>query len=299
MPPNTRYQIIPQLRDNLTRSNTITIPTTCPVCGGKTKVAKDNDSEILICTNSDCPGKLLRKLKSAAGKVALNIDGFSEATIQKFISLGWLNSIRDIYHLSEYKTEMYKLEGFGKKSVDKLLNAIEDSRNITFDRFLCAQSIPLIGNTVSKQLSKFCDDDFNVFVKYMTEKGASAFSSIDGIGDEMVKSLSNWWNDNSLEFVDFGIEEMSFIKKESTQTFGANLTGKVFVITGSLSHFKNRDEMKEKIESLGGKVSGSISAKTEALINNDIESTSSKNKKAKSLNIPIISEEEFTTKYLQ
>lgn len=292
-------QIIPQLRDNFTKSNTIAIPTTCPICGGETKIVKDNDSEVLICTNPNCPGKLLGRLKSAASKNALNIDGFSEATIQKFISLGWLKSIRDIYHLSEHKAEMYKLEGFGRKSVDKLIKAIEDSRNIKFSSFLYAQSIPLIGYTVSKQISKFCNDDFDTFVKYMIENGAYVFSSIDGIGDEMVKSLRNWWDVNCFEFTNFGIEEMHFIKKEDVQITGSDLSGKTFVITGSLTLFKNRDEMKEKIESLGGKVSGSVSAKTTALINNDVNSTSSKNTKAKSLNIPILSEEDFINKYLK
>lgn len=290
-------EVIPKVHDSIDKSGNITIPTTCPVCGGETKIVKDNDSEVLICTNPDCLGKLLGKLKSAVGKAALNIDGFSEATIQKFINLGWLKSIKDIYHLSEHLSEMYKLEGFGKKSVDKLLKSIEDSRNTDLIRYIYAQSIPLIGHTASKAISKFCNGDFDTFVKYMIEN-PSVFSKIDGIGSEMIKSLRKWWNDNCSEFVDFGINEMHFIKKETSNISGSDLTGKSFVITGSLVQFKNRDELKEKIESLGGKVSGSISAKTEALINNDIESTSSKNKKAKSLNIPIISEEEFITKYL-
>ena len=291
-------QIIPQLRENLTKSNTVTIPSTCPICGSPTKIVKDNDSEVLMCTNDNCEGKLLGKISHASTKNALNIDGFSEATIQKFINLGWLKSIRDIYHLSEHLSEMYKLEGFGKKSVDKLLKSIEDSRNTDLIRYIYAQSIPLIGHTASKAISKFCNGDFDTFVKYMIEN-PSVFSEIDGIGSEMIKSLRKWWNDNGSDFVDFGINEMHFIKKETSNISGSDLTGKSFVITGSLVQFKNRDELKEKIESLGGKVSGSISAKTEALINNDIESTSSKNKKAKSLNIPIISEEEFITKYLQ
>lgn len=291
-------QIIPQLRENLTKSNTVTIPSTCPICGSPTKIVKDNDSEVLMCTNDNCEGKLLGKISHASTKNALNIDGFSEATIQKFINLGWLKSIRDIYHLSEHLSEMYKLEGFGKKSVDKLLKSIEDSRNTDLIRYIYAQSIPLIGHTASKAISKFCNGDFDTFVKYMIEN-PSVFSEIDDIGSERIKSLRKWWNDNCSEFVDFGINEMHFIKKETSNLSGSDLTGKSFVITGSLVQFKNRDVLKEKIESLGGKVSGSISAKTEALINNDIESTSSKNKKAKSLNIPIISEEEFITKYLQ
>ena len=290
-------QIIPQLRENLTKTNTVTIPSTCPICGSPTKIVKDNDSEVLMCTNDNCEGKLLGKISHASTKNALNIDGFSEATIQKFINLGWLKSIRDIYHLSEHLSDMYKLEGFGKKSVDKLLKSIEDSRNTDLIRYIYAQSIPLIGHTASKAISKFCNGDFDTFVKYMIEN-LSVFSKIDGIGSEMIKSLRKWWNDNCSEFVDFGINEMHFIKKETSNISGSDLTGKSFVITGSLVQFKNRDELKEKIESLGGKVSSSISAKTEALINNDIESTSSKNKKAKSLNIPIISEEEFITKYL-
>lgn len=296
--------IIPQLdwgetfNENIDMSNILTIPSTCPICGSPTKIVKDNDSEVLMCTNDNCEGKLLGKISHASTKNALNIDGFSEATIQKFINLGWLKSIKDIYHLSEHLSEMYKLEGFGKKSVDKLLKSIEDSRNTDLIRYIYAQSIPLIGHTASKAISKICNGDFDTFVKYMIEN-PSVFSKIDGIGSEMIKSLRKWWNDNGSDFVDFGINEMHFIKKETSNISGSDLTGKSFVITGSLIQFKKRDELKEKIESLGGKVSGSISAKTEALINNDIESTSSKNKKAKSLNIPIISEEEFITKYLQ
>lgn len=197
-------QIIPQLRENLTKSNTVTIPSTCPICGSPTKIVKDNDSEVLMCTNDNCEGKLLGKISHASTKNALNIDGFSEATIQKFINLGWLKSIRDIYHLSEHLSEMYKLEGFGKKSVDKLLKSIEDSRNTDLIRYIYAQSIPLIGHTASKAISKFCNGDFDTFVKYMIEN-PSVFSEIDGIGSEMIKSLRKWWNDNCSEFVDFGI----------------------------------------------------------------------------------------------
>lgn len=296
--------IIPQIRwgdkcdDSISYNDIITIPDKCPICGGETKIVKENDSEVLICTNPDCNGKLLGKISHASTKNALNIDGFSEATIQKFINLGWLKSIRDIYHLSEHLSDMYKLEGFGKKSVNKLLKSIEDSRNTDLIRYIYAQSIPLIGHTASKAISKFCNGDFDTFVKYMIEN-PSVFSKIDDIGSERIKSLRKWWDDNCSEFVDFGINEMHFIKKETSNISSSDLTGKSFVITGSLVQFKNRDELKEKIESFGGKVSGSISAKTEALINNDIESTSSKNKKAKSLNIPIISEEKFITKYLQ
>lgn len=289
-------QIIPQLRENLTRSNTVTIPSTCPICGEPTKIVKDNDSEVLMCTNDNCAGKLLGKLCHAVSKNSLNIDGLSEATIQKFIDLDWLKSIRDIYYLHLHKMDMYKLEGFGRKSVDKLLSSIEDSRNTDLVRYIYAQSIPLIGHTASKAISKMCDGDLNTFIEHMS-KGAKAFGKIDGIGSEMVKSLRKWWNINYLDFVDTATV-FTFKKKETVNVSGIDLTGKIFVITGSLTQFKNRDEMKEKIESLGGKVSGSVSAKTTALINNDIESTSSKNKKAKQLNVPIITENMFMENYL-
>lgn len=295
--------IIPQLdwgetfNENIDMSNILTIPSTCPICGKPTKIVKDNNSEVLMCTNDNCAGKLLGKLCHAVSKNSLNIEGLSEATIQKFIDLGWLKSIRDIYYLHLHKMDMYKLEGFGRKSVDKLLSSIEDSRNSDLVRYIYAQSIPLIGHTASKAISKMCDGDLNTFIEYMS-KGAKAFGKIDGVGSEMVKSLSKWWDINYLEFVDTSTV-FTFKKKETVNVSGLDLTGKVFVITGSLTQFKNRDEMKERIESLGGKVSGSVSAKTTALINNDIESTSSKNKKAKQLNVPIITESMFIEEYLQ
>lgn len=288
--------VIPKVHDSIDKSGNFTIPSTCPICGKPTKIVKDNNSEVLMCTNDNCAGKLLGKLCHAVSKNALNIEGLSEATIQKFIDLGWLKSIRDIYYLHLHKMDMYKLEGFGRKSVDKLLSSIEDSRNSDLVRYIYAQSIPLIGHTASKAISKMCDGDLNTFIEYMS-KGAKAFGKIDGVGSEMVKSLSKWWDINYLEFVDTSTV-FTFKKKETVNVSGLDLTGKVFVITGSLTQFRNRDEMKERIESLGGKVSGSVSAKTIALINNDIESTSSKNKKAKSLGIPILTENMFIEEYL-
>lgn len=292
-------KVIPKVHDSIDKSGNFTIPSTCPICGHPTKIVKQNDSEVLMCTNDNCSGKLLGKLCHAVSKNALNIDNLSEATIQKFINLGWLTSIRDIYHLTNHENQMKTLEGFGKKSVDKLLKAIEDSRNTDLVRYLYAQSIPLIGHTASKAISKVCDGDFDLFVKRMSGiDGKYDFSMIDGFGSEMVKSLKNWWNTNCHEFVSIGVEEFTFKKKENVVTTGSDLSGKTFVITGSLEHYKNRDELKEVIESLGGKVSGSVSAKTTALINNDIESSSSKNKKAKSLNIPILTENMFMEEYL-
>lgn len=289
--------VIPKVHDSIDKSGNFTIPSTCPICGEPTKIVKDNDSEVLMCTNDNCAGKLLGKLCHSVSKNALNIEGLSEATIQKFIDLGWLKSIRDIYYLYLHKIDMYKLEGFGRKSVNKLLSSIEDSRNTDLVRYIYAQSIPLIGHTASKAISKMCDGDLNTFIEHMS-KGAKEFGKIDGIGSEMIKSLKKWWDINYLEFVD-AATVFTFKKKEPVNISGTDLTGKVFVITGSLTQFRNRDEMKERIESLGGKVSGSVSAKTTALINNDIESTSSKNKKAKQLNVPILTENMFMEKYLQ
>lgn len=289
--------VIPKVHDSIDKSGNFTIPSTCPICGEPTKIVKDNDSEVLMCTNDNCAGKLLGKLCHSVSKNALNIDGLSEATIQKFIDLGWLKSIRDIYYLHLHKMDMYKLDGFGRKSVDKLLSSIEDSRNTDLVRYIYAQSIPLIGHTASKAISKMCDGGLNTFIEHMS-KGANAFGKIDGIGSEMIKSLRKWWDVNCLEFVDTATI-FTFKKKEPVNISGSDLTGKVFVITGSLTQFRNRDEMKERIESLGGKVSGSVSAKTTALINNDIESTSNKNRKAKSLNVPILTENMFVEKYLR
>lgn len=283
-------QIIPQLRDNLTKSNTCVVPDKCPICGKPTKIVKQNDSEVLYCTNDDCPGKLLGKLSHAASKNALNIDGLSEATIQKFIDLGWLTKIKDIYNLEIHKKEMSKLEGFGSKSVNKLLTAIENSRNTNLTRFLYAQSIPLIGHTASKDIAKYSNNSLDQF-RMIVDMDDKPFIKLSGFGEEMSKSIKKWWNTHHEEFCNLA-QEFHF-EEEVVANNSDTLNNKVFVITGSVHHFANRDALKNKIESLGGKVSGSVSAKTSYLINNDNTSKSSKNVKAIQLNIPIITEDEF------
>ena len=271
----------------------INIPDKCPICGQPTKIVKDNNSEVLYCTNENCQGRLLGKLTHAVSRNALNIDGLSEATIEKFINLGWLNSIKDIYNLSEHKDEMKKLDGFGSKSVDKLLNSIEKSRNTNLQRFLYSLSIPLLGNSASKDIAEFCGNNFNSFVGALTEGGKDAFTSINGIGEALGKSIINYWNKHSEEIMDLA-QKFTFSKDEKIEKVeNDKINGKVFVVTGSVNHYKNRNELKTDIEKNGGKVSGSISSKTSYLINNDIDSNSSKNKKAKELNIPIITEEQF------
>lgn len=267
------------------------IPLICPICGAPTKIVKDNDSEILICTNDDCKGKLLSKLAHAVSKNALNIDGLSEATIQKFIDLGWLNSIKDIYHLSDHENEIKTLEGFGKKSVEKLLSSIEKSRNTNLEHFLYSLSIPMIGKSVSKMIAEAVDYDVQEFASVMYDKGAKFFRYLPGIGVTIIDSLQIYWNKNESEFMSLTFE-LHFDKKKN-KISNNSLDDKMFVITGSLNHYSNRDALKTDIEAHGGKVVGSISSKTNYLINNDINSTSSKNQKAKSLGIPIISEEQF------
>lgn len=286
-------KVIPKVHDSIDKSNNFTIPDKCPICGGRTEIVKENDSEVLMCMNDDCQGKLLGKLSHAVSRNALNVDNLSEATLEKFISLGWLNSIKSIYHLSDYKGKMYSLEGFGKKSVDKLLESIERSRETTLDRFIYALSVPMIGKSASKDIAKHFKYNFDEFYHcFSCGYGYFWNLKVDGIGVVASNNIQKF----AITYMDKVFElskEFTFkIPSESNNTQNT-LQGKTFVITGSLEKYSNRDELKSVIESYGGKVSGSVSAKTFALINNDIESSSSKNKKAKSLGVQIINEEQF------
>lgn len=293
--------IIPQVKRNVSSDERmalgiepdyITYPSYCPVCGGLTKLETENNSTVLICTNDNCKGKLLGKLTHFVSKNAMNVENLSEATLEKFIELGWLTCFDDIYRLKDYSSEMMQLEGFGEKSVKKLLNSIEKSRNTTLERFIYSMSVPLIGRSASKDIAKACaNGDLNQFKMIVDLEAENAFIGLNGFGKEMSKSLNSWWHDNKDMFNRVS-KYLNFEKVENTVSSN-NLAGKVFCITGSLNHFVNRDEAKEKIEQAGGKVSGSVSAKTSYLVNNDVASTSGKNKKAKELNIPIISEEEL------
>ena len=289
--------IIPQIRwaeqDNEYTKIYIDIPHMCPICGQPTRITKDNNSEILVCTNDNCKGKLLGKLSHAVSRDSLNVDGLSEATIEKFINLGWLNSIRDIYYLSDHEKQLKSLDGFGKKSVDKLLASIQKSRKTSLERFLYSLSIPLLGKSASMMIADSVDYDFEVFIDEMTMKGAKYFRYLPGIGDSLINSLNTYWKSHCSEILqlanEFTFETQNSIMSETTN----ELENKTFVITGSVNHYQNREALKADIEAHGGKVVGSISSKVNYLINNDINSTSSKNQKAKSLGIPIISEDEF------
>lgn len=287
--------IIPQIEyaekmDCVTVEESIQIPNICPICGSKTEIIKDNDTEILVCTNPDCKGKLLGKLSHFVSKNAINIDGLSEQTLQKFIDLGWLNSFKDIYNLSEHKKEIYRIDGFGRKSVDKLLESIEKSRNTTLDRFVYGLCIPLIGRTASKEIAKeFGSGNVTGFYDAWSDYD---FSQLEDFGNTMNQSMHDFYSHN-YNWISELIDEFKFEVSEKSSKTNLSIYGKTFVVTGSLVFYKNRDELVNIIEQSGGKVSGSVSAKTSYLINNDITSNSGKNRKAKELGIPIISESEF------
>lgn len=285
--------VIPKVHDSIDKSGNFNIPDKCPICGQPTRIIKENDSEVLMCENPDCKGKLLGRLVHAASRNALDIENLSESTIEKFINLGWLNSIKDIYYLPAHENEMKTMDGFGKKSVEKLLNSIEESRNTNLQRFLYSLSIPLLGKSASMMIAEAVDYNFDTFIDEMTIKGAEYFRYLPGVGETLINSLNNYWKNHHLDILqlanEFTFETPKLVLDEIPKT----LQGKTFVVTGSVNHYKNRDELKADIVTHGGTVVGSVSSKTSYLINNDINSTSSKNQKAKSLNIPIISEEEF------
>ena len=288
--------IIPQIADNLTRSNTITFPDVCPICGGLTKIVKDNDTKVLMCSNEDCQGKLLGKLCNAVSKNALDIDGLSEATLEYMIEELEVKSIKDLYRIPFYK-EVYQkwvaTPGFGKKSVDKIREAIEKSRTTTAERFICAQSIPLIGRTVSKDIAKFCNGDIEKFCEIMSTGKAKQFTKIEGFGQAMYESLVSWMNKHWIEFLALKQEFNFIVETTHNKNNGKSLNNATFCITGSLERFKNRDALISDIEEHGGKYVSSVTSKTNYLINNDVNSSSSKNTKAKQVGCKIISEQDY------
>lgn len=285
--------VIPKVHDNLTRSNTWKLPDKCPCCGGDVEVHNENGSKTLHCVNPDCRAKLVAQLTHFVSKHAINIDGLSEQTIQKFVDLGWIKSFQDIMNLHNHAKEMMKLEGFGKQSVNNLMAAIDKAKHTTLERFLYSLSVHLIGRSASKDIAKVCHGDETIFISMIKSNDLyKLVNKIDGFGDIMYQSLFNYCKLHLS-----GIEELTtyftFEKENNTVDKKVDLSNKNFVITGSLNHYKNRDELVGVIESLGGKVSGSVSTKTSYLINNNIDSTSSKNVKARKLGIPIITEEDF------
>lgn len=285
-------QIIPQIRENLSAKNResyIQIPAFCPICNSPTEVRRDNSTDVLVCTNPNCKGKLLGKVSHFVSKKGMDIDGLSEETIKKFIELGWINTIYDVYNLSEHFEKLKSFSGFGKKSVDKLKESIETSKTTTLKQFISALSIPNVGTAQAKILAK----QFNTWDKfYEAAMSNYNFSKLEGFGEVMNNNIHKWFieDNGNIEQI---ISLLTFEEENTNTTPSVDLTGKTFVITGSVHIFKNRDEFKAFVESANGKVSGSVSKNTYALVNNDKASNSSKNKKAKELNIPIVTEEEF------
>ena len=279
--------IIPQIRENLTKSGTLKIPSVCPVCGFPTEIQKDNDSEVLICTNPCCKTKLIKRLTHFVSRKCMNIDGLSEETLTKFVEWGWIKNLFDVYNLTQYFSELKHKEGFGTRSVKKLQDAIENSKSVELDHFIAALGIPGIGSAQAKVLSQyyktwdnFCEAGLCNYYFYM----------LDGIGEVLDRNIHTWFHTMYQEDrIPQLVRNLRFIRNETNND--NSLEGMTFVITGSLDHFENRDTLKKELESRGAKVSGSVSAKTSFLINNDINSISSKNKKAMQLNIPIVSEE--------
>lgn len=285
--------VIPRVHDSIDKSDNITIPSVCPVCGGETKIVKENDSEVLVCANPDCQGKLLYKLSHFASRNALNIEGLSESTIQFLLKRKWVSCFKDLYHLKGHEIEWKRFPGFGSKSVTGILAAIEKSRETTLDRFLYGLSIPMVGKTASEMIAKACDYDFGAFMQIMTLTGAKFFNYLDGVGDSIIKSMDEYFNKECSNIFELSKEFNFNVPKVVNLNLSSEVSGKTFVITGSVEHFPNRDAVKDAIINHGGKVFGSVSAKVDYLVNNDINSTSSKNKKAKELGVQIITEDEL------
>ena len=280
--------IIPQVYENLTKSNTEKVPKICPACGKDTTIKKDNESKVLLCTNPDCQVKHIKQYALMASRDALNIDGLSESTLEKFLSKGFIKSDSDLFHLDKFKDEIINMDGFGKRSYEKLISALDEAKNTTVSRFLYSLGISGIGSANAKMIAKYFDNDIDRIISASKDD----LLEIEGIGEVLANSIADFFkSEKNIENVESLRKILKFEKEESG--VGDKLSGKVCVITGSLQHFSNRNELKELIEKNGGKVSGSVSSKTNYLINNDTASNSSKNKKAKELGVEIISEEDF------
>ena len=287
-------KIIPKIIHVLKIEGTLNIPSTCPVCGAPTEihVSENSGTKTLKCTNLDCAAKKLKKFTRFVSKGGADIDGISEATLARFINEGWIHNNGDIYRLPEHRDEIAALDGFGDKSADNIVNSIEKSKNIDDIKLIYALNIPLVGVDVARKLLNSSDIHTLVDIACNTDD-ETYFSMIDGIGSEKSSAFIRWFHDekNVEDYKDL-IQYLN-INQTATEAVDDKCKDLTFVVTGDVHHYKNRNELKAYIEAHGGKVTGSVSKSTNYLINNDVESTSSKNTKAKSLNIPIISEDEF------
>ena len=280
--------IIPQIAENLTRSGNIVIPKICPVCGGETQIRQMNDVKSLYCMNPDCVAKKIKSFSLFTSRDAMNIDGLSEATLEKFIAMGFIHNFGDIFEIGKYKDQIVEMEGFGQKSFDNLMVSLEKAKKTTLAKVIYSLGITGIGLANAKVICKYFDDDIEK-IRHAEEE---EISSIEGIGPVIAGSLADYFkSEENNQKLDHLLSHLHLVHEETSaeQVFA----GKTFVITGSVEHFSNRSEAKEFIEARGGKVTGSVTKKTDYLINNDKTSASSKNKKAQELGIPILSEEDF------
>ena len=287
--------IIPQIAENLTGSDSLEIPKVCPVCGQPTHIRQLNDVQSLYCTNEDCAAKQIKAFTLFVSRDALNIDGLSEATLEKFIERGFIHEFADLFELENYRDEITAMEGFGEKSYQKLIDSIAVARNTTLPRLVYALGIAGIGVANAKMLCK----QFDYELERMRSADEEELSAIEGVGEVLASGFVAYMrNDENLRKLDRLLTKL-VLEKPQVDSAAQTLSGMSFVITGSLNHYENRNELKDIIEARGGKVAGSVTGKTTCLINNDIHSTSSKNKKAKELNVPILTEDDFVEQYLQ
>ncbi len=281
--------IIPQIAQNLTRSGVKDIPAVCPVCGGATEIRKENDTKSLYCTNPDCQAKHVKAFTLFVSRDALNIEGLSEQTLEKFIDRGFVKEYADLFHLDRHRDEIVDMEGFGEKSYQNLMDSVERARTTTLPKLIYGLGIANIGLSNAKVLCRAFDDDLT----RMRNADSAKISKISGIGGVIAGAFTAYFKDpvHQAQLEDL-LPELTIIKEDTGQQEQV-FQGLTFVITGGVTHFANRSEVKELIERLGGKVTGSVTSKTDYLINNDVTSTSTKNRKANELGIPIISEDEF------
>ena len=286
--------IIPQIAENLSKSGNLTIPTRCPVCGAETEIRALNEAETLYCTNAKCPAKQIKTFSQFVSRDALNIDGLSEMTLEKLVDMGFIKEFDDLFHLDRYKEKIVNMEGFGEKSYNNLIESVKKASVTTLPRVLFGLGIAGIGVANAKVLSAAYDHD----IEQIRHADTESLSAIDGIGDVMAAAVAEYFaNEENNRMVDELLPDLTIEKPVVTSE--QNLSGLTFVITGSLNMYENRNALKAEIEERGGKVAGSVSSKTTALINNDATSSSSKNKSAQSLGIPIMTEEEFVNTYLK
>ncbi|MBE5876725.1 MAG: NAD-dependent DNA ligase LigA [Lachnospiraceae bacterium] len=285
--------IIPQIAENLTGSDNVELPKCCPVCGGATEVKAVNEVQSLYCTNPRCDAKKIKAFTLFVSRDAMNIDGLSEATLEKLIAKGFIHEYKDIFHLDRYKADIVEMEGFGEKSYQNLIASIDAARNVTLPKLVYSLGISNIGLANAKVICRY----FKFDLEAMRNADVEELSQIDGIGAVIGQAFVDYFADEeNVARLQNLLPELQ-IEKEEVDESAQTLTGMVFVVTGSLEHFENRNELKDVIEKKGGKVTGSVTSKTTCLINNDITSNSSKNKKAKELGVPILTEEDFLKNY--